>query len=87
MQNFKQNFLVNFWHTGKAMIILTIIATAYYGLMRSGWAVTGEMTKWGGEFLELFGADLSGYSYYKLTAHRLLEKPELCLSVCLSVHL
>ncbi|ASM40222.1 selenium metabolism membrane protein YedE/FdhT [Campylobacter sp. RM12327] len=63
--SFRQKFLINFWHTGKAMIALAIVATAYYGIMRSGWAVTGEMTRWGGEFLELFGMDLSGYSYYK----------------------
>lgn len=65
INSFKQNFLVNFWDTGKAMIILSIVATVYYGLMSSGWAVTGEMTRWGGEFLELFGMDLSSYSYYE----------------------
>lgn len=78
-KQFKKNFLVNFWHTGKAMIVLAIFATAYYGLMGSGWAITGEMTKWGGEFLELFGADLSKYSYYKLDGTPLSRKAGVML--------
>lgn len=49
------------------MIILAIVASIYFGIFGGGWAVTGEMTRWGGEFLELFGADLSGYSYYTIT--------------------
>lgn len=61
------------------MIVLAIFATAYYGLMGSGWAVTGEMTKWGGEFLEFFGADLSKYSYYKLDGTPLSRKAGVML--------
>lgn len=35
------------------------------GIFGGVWAVTGEMTRWGGEFLELLGMDLNGYSYYQ----------------------
>lgn len=64
--HFRQNYLVNFWDVGKAMIALAIISAIYFGIFGGVWAVTGEMTRWGGEFLELFGMDLSGYSYYKM---------------------
>lgn len=49
------------------MIALGIIASIYFGFFGTGWQVTGEMTRWGGEFLELFGLDTSKYSYYKMT--------------------
>ncbi len=35
------------------------------GFFGGVWAVTGEMTRWGGEFLELLGMNLDGYSYYQ----------------------
>ena len=60
----RQKFLVNFWNTGKGMIALGILSAVYFGIFGAVWAVTGEMTRWGGEFLELFGMDLSSYSYY-----------------------
>ncbi|MBS4240696.1 selenium metabolism membrane protein YedE/FdhT [Campylobacter vulpis] len=67
MHSFKQKYLVNFWDTLKAMIALAIIASIYFGFFGTGWQVTGEMTRWGGEFLELFGLDTSQYSYYNMT--------------------
>ena len=66
-KEFRTKYLTNFWNVRQAMIILAIVATVYFGIFGGGWAVTGEMTRWGGEFLELFGMDLSGYSYYKIT--------------------
>lgn len=65
LTSFKQKFFINFWDTGRAMIILGILSAIYFGIFGGVWAVTGEMTRWGGEFLELFGMDLSGYSYYQ----------------------
>lgn len=64
MSYIKQKFLVNFWNSGKGMVALGIISAVYFGIFGAVWAVTGEMTRWGGEFLELFGMDLSSYSYY-----------------------
>nr|WP_229203987.1 selenium metabolism membrane protein YedE/FdhT [Campylobacter anatolicus] len=66
INSFKQKYIVNFWDVGKAMIALAILSAVYFGIFRGVWAVTGEMTRWGGEFLELFGMDLSSYSYYKM---------------------
>lgn len=64
---FRTKYLTNFWNVSHSMIILSIVATVYFGIFGGGWAVTGEMTRWGGEFLELFGIDLSSYSYYNIT--------------------
>ncbi|EHN6894911.1 YeeE/YedE family protein, partial [Campylobacter upsaliensis] len=65
MHSFKQKYLVNFWDNYKALVALGILSAVYFGIFGSVWAVTGEMTRWGGEFLELFGVDLSSYSYYQ----------------------
>ena len=65
MHSFKQKYLVNFWDNYKALVTLGILSAVYFGIFGSVWAVTGEMTRWGGEFLELFGVDLSSYSYYQ----------------------
>lgn len=60
----KQTLFVHFWDTGKGMVALGIISAVYFGIFGGVWAVTGEMTRWGGEFLELIGIDVSPYSYY-----------------------
>ncbi|MFG5130781.1 selenium metabolism membrane protein YedE/FdhT [Campylobacter lari] len=65
MHSFKQSFFINFWDNSKGMIVLGILSAIYFGIFGSVWAVTGEMTRWGGEFLEFFGIDLSSYSYYQ----------------------
>lgn len=65
MHSFKQSFFINFWDNSKGMIMLGILSAIYFGIFGSVWAVTGEMTRWGGEFLEFFGMDLSSYSYYQ----------------------
>lgn len=46
----RQKFLVNFWNTGKGMIALGILSAVYFGIFGAVWAVTGEMTRWGGSF-------------------------------------
>lgn len=61
----RQKFLINFWHTGKTIIALGFLSAIYFGIFGGVWAVTGELTRWGGEILELFGKDLSDYSYYQ----------------------
>lgn len=63
--SFRQKYIINFWDMGKSMVILGILSAVYFGVLGGVWAVTGELTRWGGEFLELFGVDLSSYSYYQ----------------------
>lgn len=65
LKNFNQKYIINFWDVGKSMIALGILSAVYFGIFGGVWAVTGEMTRWGGEFLQLFGADLSNFSYYQ----------------------
>lgn len=65
-EQFKDKYLIKFYKPLPAVIALGILATYYFGFFGSVWAVTGEMTRWGGEILELFGMDLSKYEYYKL---------------------
>lgn len=65
LHTFKQRYLINFWDVGNSMIALGILSAVFFGIFGAVWAVTGEMTRWGGEFLELFGMDLSSYSYYQ----------------------
>ncbi|ALW70554.1 hypothetical protein RC30_07135 [Campylobacter jejuni] len=65
MNSFKQKYLINFWDNSRSMIALGILSAVYFGIFGGVWAVTGEMTRWGGEFLELLGMNLDGYSYYQ----------------------
>lgn len=64
--DFKYKYLIKFYSPLPAVVALGILATYYFGFFGSVWAVTGEMTRWGGEILQLFGMDLSKYEYYKL---------------------
>lgn len=66
LSSLRVKYLVNFWDMGKSMMILGILSAVYFGVLGGVWAVTGEMTRWGGEFLELFGFDTSKYSYYTI---------------------
>ncbi|ASQ30519.1 formate dehydrogenase biogenesis protein FdhT [Campylobacter avium LMG 24591] len=65
MNEIKQKYLINFWENKKGFIALGVFSAAYFGIFAVNWGVTSEMTRLGGEFLELFGADLSSYSYYQ----------------------
>lgn len=65
MNSFKQKYFIYFWDNSRSMIVLGILSAVYFGIFGGVWAVTGEMTRWGGEFLELLGVNLDGYSYYE----------------------
>jgi len=66
LQNLKQNYLMKFWKPVPAVIALGILSVYYFGITGTYWAVTGEFTRWGGHFLELFGVDASSWGYFKL---------------------
>jgi uncharacterized protein len=65
LQRFHEKYFGRFWNP---MIILTlagVFAAFYFGLTGALWAVTGEFTRWGGNLLQLFGVDPSGWAYFK----------------------
>lgn len=50
------------------MLVLTlagVFAAFYFGLTGTIWAVTGEFTRWGGNILQMFGVDPTGWVYFK----------------------
>ncbi|MBT0878061.1 selenium metabolism membrane protein YedE/FdhT [Campylobacter sp. RM12654] len=65
LAHFHQNYLSKFYSNTKAVMVLSIMATLYFAIFGGVFAVTGEFTRIGGEILELFGMDLSSYSYYQ----------------------
>ena len=66
LQKLKQSYLTKFWKPVPAVIALGILSAYYFGITGTYWAVTGEFTRWGGHFLQLFGVDVSSCGYYKL---------------------
>lgn len=65
-QRFKHDFLIKFWQPVPAVIAAGILSAYYFGLTGTYWAVTGEFTRWGGEFLEFVGIDVSDWGYFQL---------------------
>lgn len=62
----RQKYLVNFWSPIPAVVALGILATYYFGITGTYWAVTGEFTRWGGQILSLLGVDVSNWGYFKI---------------------
>lgn len=54
------------WNPYLVLILAGILSAGYFGLTSTVWAVTGEFTRLGGEILELFGVDVSGWQYYQM---------------------
>ncbi|MGL5967628.1 MAG: selenium metabolism membrane protein YedE/FdhT [Kluyvera sp.] len=63
---FKQTYLIKFWSPVPAVIAAGILATYYFGITGTFWAVTGEFTRWGGQLLQLAGVHTETWGYYKL---------------------
>ncbi|MBS7836690.1 selenium metabolism membrane protein YedE/FdhT [Wohlfahrtiimonas chitiniclastica] len=63
---FKQKYLIQFWNPVAAVIAAGILATYYFGITGTLWAVTGEFTRWGGHILQAFGVDPSDWTYFKM---------------------
>lgn len=63
---FKSQYLVRFWAPLPAVIAAGILATYYFGLTGTFWAVTGEFTRWGGHIMQLFGAQPQEWGYFKV---------------------
>lgn len=58
------------WHGSYAplpvVITLGILSAAYFGVLGTVWAVTGEFTRWGGHLLQLAGYPIEQLSYLKI---------------------
>ena len=73
MQKIQDRFFSRFWNPFIVLIFAGVFAAFYFGLTGTLWAVTGEFTRWGGNFLQLFGVDPSGWAYFK--AIKLVGEP------------
>lgn len=65
-QKFKKQYLVTFWAPVPAVIAAGVLATYYFGLTGTFWAVTGEFTRWGGHVMQWFGAHPEEWGYFKV---------------------
>lgn len=65
-KSFKNDYLIKFWAPIPTVIALGILSAYYFGIIGTHWAVTGELTKWGGHILNSFGVDISSWGYYQL---------------------
>ena len=62
----RQEYLVKFWAPLPAIIAAGVFSALYFGLTGTFWAVTGEFTRWGGEFLQVFGMHPENWGYFKV---------------------
>ncbi|ASK62484.1 hypothetical protein CFK37_10150 [Virgibacillus phasianinus] len=60
------NIFNHYWNPYVAIILAGVLSAIYFGLTGSVWAVTGEFTLLGGNILQLFGVDISGWTYFDL---------------------
>lgn len=65
-QQFKTRYLVRFWNPVPAVIAAGVLASYYFGITGTFWAVTGEFTRWGGHIMQAFGAEPENWEYFKI---------------------
>ena len=53
------------WRPAPTLALAGVLAALYYGATGALWAVTGEFTRWGGNLLQLAGADPTQWAYFK----------------------
>lgn len=58
--------LIRFWSPVPAVIAAGILSTYYFGITGTFWAVTGGVTRWGGQLLQLLGVHSEQWGYYQL---------------------
>lgn len=61
-----QAIFQRYWNPYVVLLIAGILSTLYFGLTSTVWAVTGEFTRLGGDLLQLFGVDISGWQYFDM---------------------
>lgn len=65
-EHFKQQYLIRFWNPVPAVIAAGVLATYYFGVTGTFWAVTGEFTRWGGHIMQALGAQPENWEYFKI---------------------
>ncbi|MCL6559385.1 MAG: selenium metabolism membrane protein YedE/FdhT [Firmicutes bacterium] len=65
LSTIQQRYFAGFWNAYAVLAVAGIAAALYFGLTGALWAVTGEFTRWGGNLLQLFGVNPSGWAYFK----------------------
>lgn len=58
--------LYRYWSPMLALVIAGILSALYFGITGSVWAVTGEFTRLGGQFLHLFNISTADWAYFSL---------------------
>ncbi len=66
MKKINQSIFQRYWNPYVVLAIAGILSAVYFGLTSTVWAVTGEFTRLGGDILNLFGVDISGWAYYDM---------------------
>ena len=64
LERIQERFFNRFWNPFIVLVFAGVFAAFYFGLTGTLWAVTGEFTRWGGNFLQLFGVDTSNWAYF-----------------------
>lgn len=65
-EGFKTRYLVSFWNPILAVIAAGVLASYYFGITGTFWAVTGEFTRWGGHIMQALGAEPENWAYFKI---------------------
>ena len=62
----REKYFARFYDPFYSVLLIAILSAYYFGITGSAWAVTGEFTRWGGEFLELFGLKPKEWEYFQI---------------------
>jgi uncharacterized protein len=61
-----QKVFREYWNPYVAVGLAGIFSALYFGVTGTVWAVTGEFTRLGGHFLQLFHVDVTQWAYFKM---------------------
>ena len=64
LERILERFFNRFWNPFIVLVFAGVFAAFYFNLTGTLWAVTGEFTRWGGNFLQLFGVDTANWAYF-----------------------
>ena len=66
MQTTLHTIFQRHWNPYVVLLMAGVLSALYFGLTSTVWAVTGEFTRLGGDFLLLLGVDVSDWQYYEM---------------------